>query len=129
MCIVSPLPLSIALIKYFYLDATGMTLWAQTPKVCWCWWLYFTTLKEQTQELVFYREKKRLPRTPLRSEVPLLILFTQPPSPYLTRSIYPEGVFNFPQGETLPLRGALVAEQAAWRSSVLYHGYQELDTP
>lgn len=63
------------------------------------------------------------------SEVPLLILFTHPPSPYLTYSIYPEGVFNFPQGETLPLRGTPAAEQAAWRSSMLNHGYQELDIP
>lgn len=65
----------------------------------------------------------------LHSEGPRLILFTHPPSPSLTYSVYPLRVFNFPQGETLPLSGTLVAELAAWRSSMVSHGYQELDIP
>lgn len=65
----------------------------------------------------------------LCSEVPLLISFMHPPSPPLTYSVYLEGVFNFPQGETLPLSGTLLAELAAWQSSMVYHGYQGLDTP
>lgn len=56
----------------------------------------------------------------LLSEIPLLPLFTHPPFPSLTYSIYGlrfslhlEGVFNFPKCEILPLSATLVAEQAA----------------
>lgn len=91
---------------------------------------------KQTQELLFYREKKIATTHHPLSEVPLFILFTHPSIPSLTYSIYhlrlslrSEGVFNFPKGEILLLSATLLAELAVWPSSLFYHEYQELDIP
>lgn len=97
----------------------------------------YTILKKQIQELVFYREKESLPSHTTSSVKSHCSFYSRTlPPPSLTYSVYClrfslhfEGVFNFPEGEILLLSATLLAELAVWRSSPIYHEYQELDIP